>query len=191
MKYVVFDIETTSTFAYLTDKNVTDLEIAILGAYSSVDDAYTSYTKEELVSFWPRVEEADALIGFNSDTFDIPLLNKYYPGDLTNIKSIDLLKDVHKSLGRRIRLNNLAEATLGEGKSADGLKAIEWWQQGEVEKVREYCLQDVKVTKDLFEYAREHGILKWKDLSEVRDIKIDTKEWDDQHGGAVTQTLGL
>tara|TARA_B100000745_G_C20154816_1_gene395727 strand:- start:10111 stop:10686 length:576 start_codon:yes stop_codon:yes gene_type:complete len=191
MNYIVFDIETTDTLPYINEKTVTTLDIAILGAYNSKTDEYTSYTAEELINFWPLVESTDALIGFNSDTFDIPLLNKYYPGDLTNIKSIDLLKDVHKSLGRRIRLNNLAEATLGEGKSADGLKAIEWWQQGLVDKVREYCLQDVKVTKDIFEYAKENGIIKWKDLNEIRDIKIDTSEWDKSDGGAVTQTLGL
>lgn len=191
MKYIVFDIETTSTFAYINDKNVTDLDIAIVGAYNSDTDAYTSYTAEELPNFWPLIESTDAIIGFNSDTFDVPLLNKYYPGDLFSIKSIDLLKDVHKALGRRIRLNNLAEATLNEGKSADGLKAIEWWQKGEVEKVREYCLQDVKVTKDLFEYAKNNGLLKWKDLNEIKDIKIDTSEWENSDGGAVTQTLGL
>ena len=191
MKYIVFDIETTSTFAYINDKNVTDLNIAIVGAYNSDTDEYTSYTAEELSSFWPLIESTDAIVGFNSDTFDVPLLNKYYPGDLFSIKSIDLLKDVHKALGRRIRLNNLAEATLNEGKSADGLKAIEWWQKGEVEKVREYCLQDVKVTKDLFEYAKNNGLLKWKDLNEIKDIKIDTSDWENSDGGAVTQTLGL
>jgi len=191
MNYIVFDIETTDTLPYLNEKTVPTLDIAILGAYDSRTDKYTSYTAEELVNFWPLIENTDALIGFNSDTFDIPLLNKYYPGDLTNMKSIDLLTDVYKSLGRRIRLNNLAEATLGEGKSANGLIAIEWWQKGEVQKVRDYCLQDVKVTKDLFEYAREHGIIKWKDLTDIRDIKIDTSAWEKTDGGAVTQTLGL
>lgn len=191
MRYIVFDIETTDTLPYINEKNVTELDIAIVGVYDSNTDEYTSYTVEELQSFWPLIEATDALVGFNSDTFDIPLLNKYYPGDLTSIKSIDLLKDVHRSLGRRIRLNNLAEATLGEGKSADGLKAIEWWQQGKIDKVREYCLQDVKVTKDIFEYAREHKIIKWKDLNEIKDIKIDTSAWEETDGGAVTQTLGL
>ncbi|XKT74873.1 MAG: ribonuclease H-like domain-containing protein [Patescibacteria group bacterium UBA2103] len=191
MRYIVFDIETTDTLPYINEKNVTELDIAILGVYDSNTDEYTSYTVEELQNFWPLLEATDAIVGFNSDTFDIPLLNKYYPGDLTSIKSIDLLKDVHRSLGRRIRLNNLAEATLGEGKSADGLKAIEWWQQGKVDKVREYCLQDVKVTKDIFEYAKENKIIKWKDLNEIKDIKIDTSAWEEADGGAVTQTLGL
>jgi len=191
MNYIVFDIETTDTFRHLNDKNITNLDIAVLAAYDSRTDEYTSYTVEELVDFWPLLEATDAVVGFNSDTFDIPLLNKYYPGDLTTIKSIDILKDVHKGLGRRIRLNNLAEATLGEGKSADGLKAVEWWKQGLVEKVRKYCIQDVKVTKEIFEYAKKNGILKWKDLTEIKDIKIDTSAWDEADGGAVTQTLGL
>lgn len=191
MKYLVFDIETTNTFRHISDKNVRDLNIAIVGAYDSTDNSYTSYTVEELPQFWPRVEQTEALVGFNSDTFDIPLLDKYYPGDLLAFKSIDLLKSVQESLGRRLRLNNLAEATLNEGKSADGLKAIEWWQQGEVDKVREYCLQDVKVTKDLFEFAQENGYVAYKDLTEKKKIKLNTESWKHQPDTALTQTLGF
>lgn len=189
MKYVVFDIETTDTFASLSERNITLLNIAIVGAYDSTTNAYTSYTVEELPGLWPILEATDALVGFNSDTFDIPLLNKYYPGNLETLKSIDILTDVHRALGRRIRLNSLAEATLGEGKSADGLKAIEWWQKGEIDKVREYCLQDVKVTKDLFEYARKHGSVKYKDLKDIKEIKLNTANWENGSGGAITHTL--
>lgn len=191
MNYIVFDIETTSAFPRFSNNNVTDLDIAIVGAYDSTDDSYTSYLVEELSNFWPRIERTDALIGYNSDHFDIPLLNKYYPGDLTTVKSIDLMVTVQEALGRRLRLNALAEATLNEGKSADGLKAIEWWQQGEVEKVREYCLQDVKVTKDLFEYAKEHEHVKYKDLKEIKKVKLDLSSWNTQDGGAITHTLGI
>lgn len=191
MQTIVFDIETSNIFPRLGERNVLDLDISIVGVYDSTDDSYTSYTQEELKNLWPRIEKTDALVGFNSDTFDIPLLNKYYPGDLTAIKSIDLLKDVQKGIGRRLRLNVLAEATLGEGKSADGLKAVEWWQQGEVDKVRKYCLQDVKVTKKLFDYALEHKTLKYKDLGELKEIKIDTSQWYVKDGGAMTHTLPL
>ena len=97
------------------------------------------------------------LIGFNSDHFDIPILNKYYTGSLTGIKSVDLMKEIQKVLGRRIGLDAVAGATLGKNKSADGKLANVWWRQGAKDKVVKYCIDDVKITKDLYEYGIKNG----------------------------------
>jgi DEAD/DEAH box helicase domain-containing protein len=177
MRYIVFDIETANAFPSLARADLERLELAIVAIYDSETDSYSSYVKEELHHLWPLLERTDLLIGFNSDSFDIPLLNRYYPGDLTTVRSLDLLVEVQKVLGRRIRLQSLAEATLGKSKKGDGLKAVEWWKQGLVDKVREYCIEDVRITKELFEYARDKGVLKYKDLRDVRDIKLNTEPW--------------
>ena len=177
MRVVTFDIETANTLPALARNDLSRMEISIVGIHDSETNEYSSYTKEEFPKLWPILERAEMLVGFNSDTFDIPILNKYYPGDLATIKSLDLLVEVQKVLGRRIRLQSLAEATLKRGKGGDGLKAIEWWAQGEVEKVRKYCIEDVRITRELFDYALKNGVLKFKDLRDVRDIKMDTKSW--------------
>lgn len=177
MRYIVFDIETANTFPGFSRNDLSELELALVGVYDSETDSYSSYVKEELPKLWPLLERADLLIGYNSDAFDIPLLNRYYPGDLTKMRSLDLMSEVQKVLGRRVRLQSLAEATLGKGKKGDGLKAVEWWQQGLVEKVREYCIEDVRITKELFEYAREKGELKYKELREKKNVKLDTSLW--------------
>jgi DEAD/DEAH box helicase domain-containing protein len=177
MRVVTFDIETTGAVTALSRNDLSRLEISIVGIHDSETNEYTTYAKEEFPKLWPILEKADMLVGFNSDSFDIPVLNKYYPGDLSKIKSLDLLVEVHNVLGRRIRLQSLAEATLKRGKGGDGLKAIEWWAQGESEKVRKYCLEDVRITRDLFDYALKNGVLKYKDLREIRDIKLDTRTW--------------
>jgi DEAD/DEAH box helicase domain-containing protein len=191
MRYLVFDIETTNTTG-APSRDLAELEIALVGAYDSEADAYTSYLKEDLPSLWSLIERTDLLIGFNSDQFDIPLLNRYYPGDLSKIPSLDLLSEVQKALGRRIRLDSLAKATLGRGKKGTGLAAVEWWQEGKIDKVREYCLEDVRLTKELFDYAKTHGLLKFKDLTKVRDLKIDTSHWGTEAGApTLTHTLSL
>jgi len=177
MRYIVFDIETANVFPSLARADIEHLDLALVGAYNSETNSYTSYVKEELPRLWPLLEHTDLLIGFNSDTFDIPLLNRYYPGDLTCVQSLDLLREVQKVLGRRIRLQSLAEATLGKGKKGDGTKAVMWWQDGLVDKVREYCIEDVRLTKELYDYALKHGVLKYKDLRDIRDIKLDTSLW--------------
>lgn len=191
MREIVFDIETTNTFADVGSSDPAALDISVVCIYDSHTDEYSHFLQEDLPKLWKILEHADVLIGFNSDHFDIPLLNKYYPGDLTNIKSVDLLKAVHSSLGRRIKLDTLAEATLGEKKSGNGLEAILWWRNGEKQKVIDYCIQDVAVTRKLYDYALEHGVLKYKDLGKIRDILIDTSTWRTKEDHSMTFTLGF
>ena len=178
MRAITFDIESISNSNVRGRLDVTEQELTVVAIHDSQTDQFTSYFKDELHKLWPILEGADMLIGFNSDTFDIPLLNRYYPGNLAHIKSLDLLNEVQKVLGRRIRLQTLAEATLGKGKSGDGLKAAEWWREGKKEKVAQYCIEDVRLTRELYDYAREHGVLKFKDLQNIRDIKLDTSTWE-------------
>lgn len=190
MRAITFDIETANAFPTLNRGDLSRMEISIVGIHDSETDEYTSYTKEEFNQLWPIIERADMLIGFNSDTFDVPILNRYYPGDLTRIHSLDLLVEVQKVLGRRVRLQSLAEATLNKGKSGNGLEAVDWWQQGLVDKVREYCLDDVRITREIYDYAVKHGKLKYKDLGGAREFKIDTASWTKPDGGAsITHTL--
>jgi DEAD/DEAH box helicase domain-containing protein len=168
------------------------MELAIVAIHDSETDEYSSYSKEELPKLWPIIETADVLIGYNSNSFDIPLLNNYYPGDLTKVRSLDLLVEVQNALGRRLRLQSLAEGTLKVGKSGDGLQSVRWWQEGLYDKVREYCIQDVRITRRLYDYALEHGALKYKDLKDSKTIKIDTSAWRTEQGkSAFTHTLPL
>ena len=138
---------------------------------------------------WPVIERADILIGFNSDHFDIPLLNKYYSGDLTRIKSLDLLAEIKKSLGRRVSLDQVAEGTLGRGKSGSGLQAIEWWKKGDIDNLRRYCLDDVKITKEIYDYARENQKIKFKEAGQIFEVKLDTSGWEEKHDKAMTFSL--
>ncbi|MCR4334025.1 MAG: ribonuclease H-like domain-containing protein [Patescibacteria group bacterium] len=178
MRAITFDIESISDSLVRGRVDVDEQELTVVAIHDSETGAYSSYFKEDLPRLWSILERTDMLIGFNSDSFDIPLLNRYYPGDLSRLRSLDLLSEVQKVLGRRIRLQSLAEATLGKGKKGDGLKAGEWWKEGKREKVAEYCIEDVRLTRELYDYALKHGILKYKDLRDIRDIKIDTSLWE-------------
>lgn len=189
MRKIVFDIETRNVFEDVGKADPALLDISIVCVYDYETDEYSSYLQEELPKLWPLLERADQLITFNGDHFDIPLLNKYYNGDLTKIKSLDLLVEVRAALGRRVGLGNIAEATLGVGKSAHGLQAVEWWKSGDIESIRKYCLQDVKVTKEVYEYALKHKKLKYKDGDQKKDVIIDTSKWDTINSQAMTFSL--
>jgi DEAD/DEAH box helicase domain-containing protein len=76
-----------------------------------------------------------------------------------------MLDHIHKRLGFRVSLDNLAGATLGTAKSADGLQAVRWYKQGEIEKILDYCQQDVEVTRQLYEYGKQQKHVKFQDRS--------------------------
>ena len=190
MRKIVFDIETKNMFQDVGKNDPALLDLSVIAIHDSETDRFTSYLEEDLPKLWPIIEQADLLIGFNSDHFDIPLLNKYYPGDLTSIKSIDLLKEIKNATGKRYKLDNIAEATLGERKSGHGLQAIAWWKNGEIEKIKEYCIQDVRVTKGVYDFARKHGVLKYRDFGELKEVSVDTRLWEiEEDGASMTHTL--
>jgi DEAD/DEAH box helicase domain-containing protein len=192
MRKITFDVETRNIFQDVGSTESTALDISVVCIHDSLTDSYSSYLQEDFPKLWPIIEQADMLITFNGDHFDIPLLNKYYSGDLTKIKSLDLLSEVKKSLGRRIKLDTLAEATLGIKKSGHGLEAVTWWREGQIDKIIKYCIDDVKITKDIYDYAIKNGKLKYKDLGingEIKDIKLDTKNWEKVEENKMNFTL--
>lgn len=189
MRYVIFDLETQNLFQDVGSNDPADLDISVGTFYDSETEIYTTLSIDELQLAWPILERADALVGYNSNHFDIPLLNKYYPGDLTHIKSIDLLEEIRKSIGRRLRLDSIAEATIGAKKSANGLQAVRWWREGKIDEIKKYCEQDVKVTKKVFDYALKNGHVKFKDGHRKREIPLDTSTWLIKEEAAMTHSL--
>ncbi len=187
---VVFDIETSNVFSEVGSNDPAKLDISVVAVYESNTDEYTVYEVEEFDKMWPIFERADMLVGYNSDHFDIPLLNKYYPGDLNKIKSLDLLVEVKNALGRRLKLETIAQATLNEGKSGHGLQAVNWWKEGKKDLVKKYCKDDVRITKEVYDYAKKNKELKYLDFGEERVIKLNTKDWENvEETGAMTHTL--
>ncbi|MCK5022080.1 MAG: ribonuclease H-like domain-containing protein [Candidatus Pacebacteria bacterium] len=189
MKKITFDIETKNTFEDVGENNPSLLDISVVCIHDSETDKYDSFFEDDFDRLWPIIEKADMLIGFNSDHFDIPLLNKHYQGDLRKIKSLDILKEIKNSLGRRIKLNDIAEATLGEGKSGHGLEAITWWKNGELEKIKKYCLDDVRITKEVYEYAMNNGKLKYNKGDDIKEIELDTSQWEEKEDNSSTTSL--
>jgi uncharacterized protein YprB with RNaseH-like and TPR domain len=182
MKKIVFDIETKNIFQDVGSSDPVDLDISLVGLYDYETNTYDSFLQEDFDRLWDIMEKASVLITFNGDHFDIPLLNKYYKkagrGDLGQIRSLDLLKEIKNSYGRRMKLTQIAEGTFGIGKSGDGLEAVAWWRNGEIEKIRKYCLEDVKITKDVYEYAMKNKKLLFKEGPFNKEIKLDTKHWE-------------
>jgi DEAD/DEAH box helicase domain-containing protein len=171
-KEVVYDIETQTA----AGPDFKQMRISVVGAYFYDTDEYICYEEKDFPQLWSRLEQADRLIGYNSRYFDTPILNNYYPGDLNQFLQLDMLEEIKKSLGFRLKLDDVASASVGHKKSGHGLQAVEWWKQGEIQKIKDYCLQDVKVTKAVYEYGLKYGALAYEDrLNGRRAIPVDFK----------------
>lgn len=185
---IVLDIETANSFADVGKYDPSLLTVSLVGLYSYADDAYMSFLEPDLAKLWRVLESADRIIGYNIIGFDLPVLNKYYPGDLTKLPTLDLMAEIEKTVGFRLKLDDVAHGTLGTGKSGNGLMAIEYFRRGEIDKLRDYCLQDVKVTKEVYEYGLEKGEVRYKDrLGKLISAKIDFQPAKEKK--AVSMTL--
>ncbi len=171
---IVFDIETQNTFADV-DNDFKKLRVSVVSLYYYATDTYESFTEDELPKLWPIFEHADLLIGYNSEHFDLPVLNNYYLGDLLQFPNLDLLKKIKESLGIRLKLDDVAQATLDNvKKSAEGLQAIRWWKEGKIDEIKKYCEQDVLVTKEVYDFGRKNKQLFYKSLTnEVLPFAVD------------------
>lgn len=160
---IVFDIETQNGIA-IDGVQMKDLRVSVVVAYEYATGIYHSFKEDELKNLWPLLEHADRIIGYNSLGFDIPVLNNYYPGDLLVLHHLDMLVEVKKNLGHRLRLNDIAKATLKIEKSGEGLQAIEWFKQGNWEDLIRYCTDDVKITKEIYEFGKKNKQLFYSDM---------------------------
>lgn len=160
MSEIVFDIET-----YGDIKSRDSLKVTMVSLYEYATDTYRSFDENQLADLWPILEKAERLVGYNSKFFDVPVLNNYYAGDLNVIPHCDILEKIKESSGKRFKLDDIAKATLQISKSADGLAALKWYEEGEIDKIREYCEQDVKVTKEVYDFARKNKMLYYPTLT--------------------------
>lgn len=157
---VVYDIETKDAFDDVGGReNFTKLGISVLGCFDYKTGEFAIYEEAELGKFAERLSEKPLLVGFNSKKFDTPILKKYIPFDLKNVPQLDIMEELQKVLGHRVSLDSVAQATLGAAKSGSGLDAIRFFREGKMEELKKYCLDDVKITRDIFEYGANHGEL--------------------------------
>lgn len=158
--YLVVDVETKTLVDAIGGwKNFKQLEISIACAYDSRTDEMLVFHEHELSKLIELCYER-VVIGYNIKGFDLPVMEKYGL-DQSRVDLFDIMLDVQNSSGWKfVKLEKVAQATLGTGKSAEGTMAVTWWQEGKVDMIIEYCQQDVAVTRDVFRYGQKNGSIK-------------------------------
>lgn len=158
--FLVLDIETQNLVQDVGGwDHIDKLKISVACAYDSKTDSFLSFRENELKNLIELCEER-LVVGYNIRGFDLPVMVPYGL-ELKRVDAFDIMYDLETLTRQRfLKLEAVARGTLGAGKSADGLMAVEWWKKGEIQKIIDYCLQDVKVTRDVFQFGRQNGFVK-------------------------------
>ena len=174
-RILYFDLETQKSADDVGGwGNIHEMKLAVGVVWDSCEQEYFSYLEGAASQLVTKLRTADLVVGFNVKKFDYGVLQPYADFDLDEITTFDMLIDVNKKLGHRLSLNHLAENTLNAEKSADGLLSLQWYKEGKIDKIIEYCKQDVAITRDLFLYGESHGYVKYSTRSGVaKDLKVD------------------
>jgi DEAD/DEAH box helicase domain-containing protein len=154
---IFFDLETQRSFQEVGGReNLKLLRMSVAVTFSTATNEFRAYTEKEAAALIADLKAAERVIGFNVLNFDYQVLKAYTAERLSDLPTLDLLEDIYNKLGFRVGLDALAHATLGSNKSADGLAAIRWFREGQIDKLIAYCRDDVAITKQLYEFGRDN-----------------------------------
>jgi DEAD/DEAH box helicase domain-containing protein len=175
---LVLDVETQ----YLTEQiaggwnAVEKLKVALVVTWDEKNGMRTWY-EESVSALLAELRNFAPIVTFNGENFDFKVLGAYGPVDFIMSKSTDMMSIMAKKLGFRVKLESVAQATLGRGKTGSGRESVDWWQSGDPEKrkmVAEYCRKDVELTRDIFLFGREKGYVSIEDARQggVRRVEV-------------------
>ncbi len=160
MNLVYFDLESQKLFNEVGGRDASRLLLACGVTWSTERNDFAVYWEKDAAALVAELKAADRVIGFNIMHFDYEVLRPYAPNvNFRSIRSVDMLQDIQRALNFRLSLDSIAKATLGTTKTADGLQSVQWFREGELEKVAEYCKSDVEITRRVHEFGREHGFV--------------------------------
>jgi DEAD/DEAH box helicase domain-containing protein len=164
MKTIFFDLETQNLFQEVGGRlHIDRLKMACGVTWSTEKNGFSVYWEKDAPALVDELKSAAKVIGFNLLNFDYQVLQPYTPGiRLASLPTLDLLLDISRTLGFRLSLDAIASTSLGIAKTANGVQSVEWFRNGELDKVAEYCKADVDITRRVYEFGREHGYIFYK-----------------------------
>lgn len=186
---VILDVETKHTFRDFNDPKKLGISVAVV--YDYTDHKAKAFLEKDLSQLFAILEHSSYIIGYNVKSFDMEVLQGYYPGKVASFSVFDMLDDIREKLGRRLALNDLINATLGKKKTGHGLMAIDYYKEGKFEELCKYCTDDVMLTKELFEYGAQKGEVFFLDENGKNSIKTSWKKYLEDEGGDSDMPLTL
>jgi DEAD/DEAH box helicase domain-containing protein len=172
-RIVFLDLETQKSAQEVGGwQNIHLMRVSVVVIYDSLEKKFLSFREEEIPALLAHLEKADLVVGFNIKRFDYTVLAAYTGKKVLPFTTFDILEDVHRRVGFRLSLDHLGSETLNRRKSGDGLQALEWFKQGEMDKLTDYCRMDVELTRDLFQYGLDKGHLVYRTKQDSQRVML-------------------
>jgi DEAD/DEAH box helicase domain-containing protein len=176
MNIVYFDLESQKLFQEVGGRDASQLLLACGVTWSSARNDFAVYWEKDASALVTELKSADRVIGFNIISFDYEVLKPYAPNEnFRSFRSTDMLVDIFRTLGFRLSLDSIAKATLSATKTANGLQSVEWYKNGELDKVAEYCKADVDITRRVYEFGRDNGFVYYSKLGSKLKVAVNWK----------------
>lgn len=140
--------------------------VSCLCAYDSLERRYRVFFEDNRAEFEDLATSRDLLVGFNSIRFDDKVLEaeSWLRG---GPKRYDILREIWISQGldpdsfgyhhNGFGLDACATAEGLGGKTGHGAQAPKDWQRGRYGSLVDYCLEDVRLTRNLFHLILSEG----------------------------------
>jgi hypothetical protein len=108
-----------------------------------------------------HLEQADVLVSFYGEKFDVPVIEGVLGRKLRVKYHYDIYREMAEAnahrgiIGRKgdFTLDSVCTRTIGKGKTSNGAHAVVLVTNQQFGELFNYCGHDVKLTKELFEYA--------------------------------------
>lgn len=170
-KIAVFDCEIKKRIEDCSNgwKSHDEMGISVLALYDYLTGRYRVFGDENQSEALQILLGYDFVVGFNTVGFDWKLVRATWPTKLQRkSRDIDILREIWLSLGLNpdrfdpkthggYKLDDVAFETIGMRKSGDGAKAPILFQDGKMAELFDYCLEDVRIERTLFEFAATYG----------------------------------
>ncbi len=175
MNIVYFDLETQKSADEVGGWGNKQLMRVSFGVtYSSTSKTFKGFEEEDVPALIAELKSADLVVGYNIIGFDYPVLSYYSALDFSTLPSFDLMADLKKRTGLRLKLDNVAGATLHTGKSAHGLTALKWFREGKFAKIALYCKEDVRITRNLHLFGCKNQFIYYHDKkNQLKKVAVD------------------
>lgn len=154
---VGFDIETTG---------VAENDIVTVACVWSPTKQCQAFYGDDFADVERMLDEADLIYTFNGIEFDLPRLAKHCSREVgpwmrKTVDPLFMMKHAMGFGGCR-KLNDLLMLNGFEPKSGSGLQAVQFWYDGEKEKLASYCMDDARLTFLLCESESVQWSPRWR-----------------------------
>jgi DNA polymerase elongation subunit (family B) len=181
MNYITFDIETYSP-SDLDKIDTKEFRCSVCGAYISwlngAKGEYIAFLEDNIKEFLELLKHADLIIGYNHIWFDLPVLQKYADFDLLKLPCYDIMLKVEQKIGSKLRLNDLCKANFEGDLKTDSYSVYKnYYKEGKWLELIDYCMNDVRLTEQLFQQILKTKKLTYYDLHIQKEIIMDEVEF--------------